>query len=181
MAEKKAEQKTDVARRPERGLGREWDPFASWPAPSEFFSSSPFSLMRRFSEEMDRVFGRFLERPAGGERWWAPAIEVAEHEGQLKVRADLPGLKPEDVRVEVSDDQLIIQGERKSEHEETEHGVYRSERRYGQFYRAIPLPEGAASEQAKAQFNNGVLEITLPVPEQKGSRREIPIESGSKK
>jgi HSP20 family protein len=55
--------------------------------------------------------------------------------------------------------------------------VYRSERRYGQFYRSIPLPEGADTEQAKAQFNNGVLEVTVPAPEQKSSRREIPIQS----
>lgn len=175
---KKAEEKTGVARSPETGVSRrtEWDPFGSWLTPAEFFSSNPFSFMQRFSEEMDRTFGRFFQRPGGGERWWSPAIDVSQREGQLRVRADLPGLKPEDVRVEVTGDQLIIQGERKSEHEETERGMYRSERRYGQFYRAIPLPEGASSEQTKAQFNNGVLEVTLPVPEQASKRRQIPIE-----
>jgi len=176
---KKAEQTRVPERAPRRSP--QWDPYASWLSPSEFFSSSPFSLMRRLSEQMDRAFGPFLERSAGGEQWWSPAVEVAEREGQLRVRADLPGLKPEDVHVEVSHDQLVIQGERKSEHEETDRGVYRSERRYGQFYRAVPLPEGASGEQAKAQFNNGVLEITLPLPEQKSNRREIPIESGTKK
>jgi len=79
--------------------------------------------------------------------------------------------------VEVADNQLIIQGERKYDHEEKKKGWYRSERSYGQFYPAIPLPEGANTEQAKAQFNNGVLEISLPMPEQKSNRREIPIES----
>src|SRR2546422_10564118 len=86
---------------------------------------------------------------------------------------------PEDGKVEVTDGALIIQGERKYEHEENKKGVYRSERRYGQFYREIPLPESADVERAKAQFNNGVLEIKLPVPEQVSKRREIPIASGS--
>src|SRR5579885_1340577 len=178
VAVKKAsEQKTDnqaLTRTGEEDLTRSWDPF-SWWTPSEFFSN-PFSLMRRFSEEMDRTFGRFFGHEDGG-RFWSPAIEVTEANGQLKVHADLPGLKPEDVRVEVQDDQLIIQGERKHEHEEKKKGLYRSERHYGQFYRAIPLPEGAATEQAKAQFANGVLEISMPVPEQTSNRRQIPIES----
>ncbi len=130
--------------------------------------------MRRFSEEMDRTFGRFFDREER-EAFWAPAIDVTQNNGQLKVHADLPGLKPEDVQVEVSDDALILRGERKYEHEEKKKGVYRSERRYGQFYRAIPLPQGAKTEEAKAQFKNGVLEVTLPVPEQKS--RQIPIES----
>jgi HSP20 family protein len=183
VAVKKAsEQKTNnehaVTKHGDRGVSRfgRWDPFSSWWTPSDLFSANPFSLMRRFSEEMDRTFGRFFNRD-DGEGFWSPAIEVVEGDGQLKVHADLPGLKPEDVRVEVANDQLIIQGERKYEHEEKKRGSYRSERRYGKFYRAIPLPEGANTEQARAQFNNGVLEIAIPVPEQTSGRREIPISS----
>lgn len=81
--------------------------------------------------------------------------------------------------VGVTDDALIIHGERKYEHEDRKGGVYRSERRYGQFYREIPLPEGAKTEQAKANFKDGVLEVVLSVPEAKSNRRTIPIESGS--
>jgi HSP20 family protein len=182
VAVKKASEKTNetqsqaVTRRNEEGLARRGftDPF-SWWTPSEFFSN-PFAVMRRFSEEMDRNFGRFFGQEEGG-GLWAPPIEVSQEDGQLKVHAELPGLKPEDVKVEVTEDQLVIQGERKYEHEEKKKGLYRSERRYGQFYRAIPLPEGANTQQAKAQFQNGVLEISLPVPEQKSNRREIPVEA----
>ncbi len=156
-----------------------WDPFAFSVTPADLFSSSPFVLMRRFSEEMDRSFGHVFSHGSSNSAAWMPAIEIYERDGQLQVRAELPGLKPEDVKVEVTDGTLVIHGERKYEHDENKKGVYRSERRYGQFYREIPLPEGADVEQAKAQFNNGVLEIKLPVPEQVSKRREIPIASGS--
>jgi HSP20 family protein len=147
--------------------------------PREFFSMSPFTLMRRFTEEMDRVFAG-----AGGESHemglWSPAIEVREREGNLQVYAELPGLNKEDVKVEVTSDGLVIQGTRKQEHEEKQEGFYRSERSYGKFYRVVPLPEDAKIEEARAQFNNGILEVTVPIPQsqQQQRRREIPVETG---
>ena len=158
-----------------RGL----DPFGFSLTPADFFSSNPFSLMRRMSEEMDRTFGSFFGQTTGGSGGsWVPAIEVAEQNGQLQVHADLPGLKPEDVKVEVTNDSLILHGERRSEHEHKVAGAYRSERRYGEFYRQIPLPEGVNPDDVRAQFRNGVLEITVPVPQQASNRREIPIQTG---
>ena len=161
----------------ERGLARRgWEPFSL--SPADFFSANPFALMRRLQDEMDRTVGRFFGRePEGGS--WHPAIDVAERNGQLQVHADLPGLKPEDVKVEISDNSLVIQGERRYEHEDQKQGFYRSERRYGQFYREIPLPEGANIEQAKAQFRDGVLQVQVPVPEQASKRRTIPVEGAS--
>lgn len=153
------------------------EPFSWWRTPSEFFND-PFSVMRRFREEMDRVFSRSFGEEFGGAGMWSPAIEVTEQDGNLRVHAELPGMKPEDVKIEATDDSLVIQGERKYEHEENSKGIFRSERRYGKFYREIPLPEGANVDQAQARFNNGVLEVTLPVPERKSNRREIPIGSG---
>lgn len=159
-----------------RTRSREWDPWASSLTPADFFSSNPFTLMRRMSEEMDRAFGHtFGHTSRGG---WYPAVEVSEQNGQLEVHAELPGLKPEDVKVEVTDDALIIRGEKKYEREHHLGKAYRSERQYGEFYREIPLPQGVKAEQAKAQFRNGVLEITVPVPEEANRRREIPIHSG---
>lgn len=154
-----------------------FDPFFSL-SPSEFFSN-PFSAMRRVSDEMDRAFGHFLGQGGAETMAGFPAVEVAEHDGNLCVHADVPGLKPEDVKVEVTEDSLIIRGERKSEHEHRGQNTYRSERHYGQFYREIPLPQGANTEQAKANFTNGVLEISVPVPEQASKRREIPVQAGS--
>jgi HSP20 family protein len=169
-----------VQTRNEHGVSRHgWDPFSFAITPSDFFRSDPFSVMRRFHDEMDRTFSRFFGKGTEEGGMWSPAIEVAEHDGKLQVHADLPGLKPEDVKVEVTDDALVIQGERKFEHEDKKEGMYRSERRYGQFYREIPLPEGTNPEQAKAEFKDGVLEVDLPLPEKKSNRRTIPIQGGA--
>ena len=149
--------------------------------PQEFFSSNPFSLMRRMSEELDRVFQEYgLNRDGDNKAGWSPAIEVVEKDGKLNIRAELPGLSPDNVKIEVANDALTIQGERKVEQEENQGGVRRTERQYGFFYRTIPLPERADVEHANAKFQNGVLEISIPVPEQNESRRSIPIEGQSK-
>jgi HSP20 family protein len=144
---------------------------------------SPFAYMRRFADEMDRIFEKFdfhaglrmpgffdrdpgrLRREAGfvpGE--WLPLIDVLEKDGQIVVRADLPGLSKEDVKVDVTDDMLTIQGERKHEANVEREGHRYCERSYGSFYRCIPLPEGAVASKSAATFQNGVLEVTVPAP-----------------
>jgi HSP20 family protein len=146
-------------------------------APFEFLRANPFSLMRRMAEEMDRVFQEVgLEREGGNATAWTPAIDVSQQGGTFKVHAELAGIEPQDVKVEVENDALIIQGERKFEREEKNEGMQRTERQYGLFYRSIPLPEGANVEQAQAKFHNGILEIMIPVPEQQSSRRSIPVQ-----
>jgi HSP20 family protein len=107
---------------------------------------------------------------------WAPKIDAVQRGNELVVRADLPGMSPDDVTVEVTDDAILVSGQRKQEHVEDNGGVYRLERTYGSFFREIPLPEGAIVDQAKASFKDGVLEITVPAPPEqvaRGRRLEI--------
>jgi HSP20 family protein len=156
------------------------------PTSSWGWSDSPFRLMQRMAEEMDRVFEDFTRgrgelgpRGESGLRMWAPDVDVFQKDNQLTIRADLPGLKRDEVSVEVTDDAVIIHGERKHEREEEREGFYRSERGYGSFHRTIPLPEGAMTDEAKAEFKDGVLEITLPAPPASKGRR-IEISEGKK-
>jgi HSP20 family protein len=95
---------------------------------------------------------------------FTPAIDVFEKDNRLVTRVDLPGLKKEDVKVEVTDGYLTISGERKSEVEEKKDDFYRCERGYGSFYRTVPLPEGVKIEDVKATFSDGVLEVSVPTP-----------------
>jgi HSP20 family protein len=129
--------------------------------------------MRSFTDEIDRWFGNW--RAGEESAVWAPHIDVRERDKNLIISADLPGLNKDDIKVEVTDRGLCLRGERKREHEEQGEGYYRTERSYGAFCRVIPLPEGADIDQAKAAFNNGVLEITVPVPDQpeKGGRSRL--------
>jgi len=94
------------------------------------------------------------------------------------VRADLPGLTKDDVKVELTDEALTISGERKAEKEEKREGFFRSERSYGIFYRQIPLPQGVDADKATATFTNGVLEVTIQVPKSEARGRKLEITEG---
>jgi len=152
----------------------------------ERLAATPFTFMRRFGEEMDRLFddsgiarswlSPILEKAQLPQGLWSPQVEMFERDNQLVLRADLPGLAKDDVNVELSNDSVTIEGERKNEHKEEGEGYYRSERSYGKFYRRIPMPEGVNAEDAEATFTNGVLEITMPAPKRearKARRLEI--------
>jgi HSP20 family protein len=143
------------------------------------FFGNPSAVARRFSEDVDRLFGTNLwpEFHSEGSQGWWPAVEVLERNGHMVVRADLPGLSSDDVKVEINGGNIVIQGERKRENEESRQGFYRSERSYGSFSRQIPLPEGAKVDDARAQFTNGVLEVSVPVSENSMKGRQIPIET----
>jgi HSP20 family protein len=133
----------------------------------------PFALMREMASDFDRFFGEsrrpFLRWPslwrrATPETGWYPEIDVFEKDDRLVTKIDLPGMKKEDVKVEVTDGQLAISGERKREAEEKGEEFYRCEREYGSFYRSVPLPEGAKIDDVKATFTDGVLEVSVPLP-----------------
>jgi HSP20 family protein len=149
----------------------------------DLFALNPFSMMRRMSEAMERALSTSFGTVSSGSRLgfpeaaaWAPDMEVFEKDNQLVIKADLPGIKKDEVKVQLTDDGLVIEGERRREHEEQHAGYYRTERSYGHFYRTIPLPDGTDSEKIQAQFKDGVLEVTCPLPESyRARRREIPI------
>lgn len=102
---------------------------------------------------------------------WLPNIDVFEREGKLIVRADLPGLKREDIEVVLEGDTLVIRGHRAEEKEVKEEGYYRCERASGEFYRAIDLPEGVKPESIEAGYKDGVLEVSVPTPVAKEAKK----------
>jgi len=151
----------------------------------------PFEFMDRMAEEFDRIFQDFgLPRRSllarGPSRTfeqsglWAPRIEAFQKGDRFIVRAELPGLKKDEVQVELKDDAIVIQGERREEHEEEAEGRYHSERQYGRFYRSIPLPDGVIAESAQATFKDGVLEVSMQAPPAEATRgRRLEIKEGS--
>jgi HSP20 family protein len=152
------------------------------------WAMGPFGMMSRMFEEMDRFFdelgfGRSRMLPRArlpGERsmqramgtLWSPQIEMSERDGQLVICADLPGLRKEDVKVELTDDALTIQGERQEQRE----GRGYSERTYGSFHRTVPLPEGISTEGAQAKFQDGVLEVSIPMPRREPQQKQRKLE-----
>jgi HSP20 family protein len=156
---------------------------------ADYGRSSALSMMRRITEDMDRLFENFgLSSPGfgltpafgsglGRDLWsdaspmleraeWTPQIETFKRGDKLVVRADLPGLRKEDVKVEIDNGVLSISGERREQHEGQRGDFYRSERSYGQFYRALTLPEGISDDQCEATFKDGVLEVALTIPKE---------------
>jgi HSP20 family protein len=123
--------------------------------------------------EMNRLFNSFFDEGGrnGERRRWAPAVDLVEREDSLVLRADLPGLKEEDVQIEVRDNVLTISGERRAEFEDSEQGYYRIERAFGSFSRSLTLPEGVDSDKIDASFENGVLEVKIPKPEARKPKR----------
>lgn len=142
-------------------------------------TADPFQQFRRLTDQMDRWFEQFgvgRGERAEGPDMWAPESETFLRDNQFVVRIDLPGLSKDDLNVEVTDDSIVIHGERQQTHQENRDGYYRSERSYGRFYREIPLPDGAETETAKANYRDGVLEVAVNVPPRTAHRtRRIEI------
>jgi HSP20 family protein len=111
------------------------------------------------------------ERSVWGTEGWTPALESRVENGNLIVKADLPGIDPKEVSISVLGNQLTIEGERKREEKKEEKDYFYQEMSYGKFSRTIPLPEGVEADKVKASYKNGVLEITLPAPQQLASKK----------
>ena len=150
--------------------------------------ADPFGFLRQMTSELDRAFGEpggafewFRTRPGFEGTDWFPRVDVFERENRLVTRVDLPGVKKEEVKVEVANGQLTITGERKTDAEEKHEDFYRCERQYGGFYRAVPLPEGVRVEEVKATFADGVLEVTAPLQAKaEATPRRVNVEDAAK-
>jgi HSP20 family protein len=127
-----------------------------------------------FSSEINRLFDTLFEPvngPVNRSQRWLPAMDLVEADDHFVLKADLPGLGEDDVSIEVQDNVLTISGERKAEHERKEKGFYRLERSFGRFSRSLTLPEGVNADAISANFDKGVLEVSIPKPEERKPRR----------
>ena len=146
----------------------------------------PARELHTIQHEMNRLFNTFFDSsssPAGDggatARRWIPAMDLVETEDHFVLRADLPGLAEEDVKIEVADGVLTISGERRFEHESRKEGFFRLERGSGAFSRSLSLPDGVDVEGIGAAFDKGVLEVRVPKPAERKPRRvEIAVGDG---
>ena len=135
----------------------------------------PLRELGSLQNEMNRLFNTVFDAPApangGTMRRWMPAMDLVESGEHFVLRADLPGMGEEDIKIELEDGTLTVSGERKAEHEEKEEGYYRVERAFGSFSRSLTLPKGVDADAVSARFDRGVLEVRIPKPEQRKPRR----------
>jgi len=138
----------------------------------------PLREVSTMREDMERLFDSMLGRyPREREQaLWAPAVDVEETNDAMVIRAELPGMKREDIKVRVAEDTVTISGERKYEAEQKDRTFHRVERAYGTFQRTIVLPVSVQGDKAAASYKSGVLELVLPKAE-RVKAREITVES----
>ena len=130
----------------------------------------PAAELNTIQNEMNRLFNSLFDNPvraqAGDARQWIPAMDLVETGDHYVLRADLPGLSEQEVNIELESNVLTISGERKLEHRHEKGGYRRVERAYGSFSRSLTLPEGVKADAVAAKFDRGVLEVSIPKPEQ---------------
>ncbi len=142
---------------------RRWDPWGDL-----------FGLRDEVERTFDRFFGETL--PARHPRTWAPAVDVLEKDEDIIVRAELAGMKPEDVEITLTDESLVIRGEKKESEEVKGEDFYRRETSFGAFHRTIALPATVEKERIKAVFSDGVLEVRLPKSKEAAKAIKIDVE-----
>jgi HSP20 family protein len=135
----------------------------------------PARELASLQSEMNQLFSTFFgdtTGPANGQaRRWIPAMDLVETQDHFVVRADLPGLTDDDISIELEDNVLTISGERKHEDKAEKEGFFRVERAFGRFARTLTLPDGVDADGIAAEFSNGVLEVSIPKPEERKPRR----------
>ena len=136
----------------------------------------PLREFGALQNEMNRLFNTAFDAPAPGNggaamRRWMPAMDLVETDDHFVLRADLPGMSEDDLKIEFEDGTLTVSGERKSEHESKGEGYHRVERAFGAFSRSLTLPQGVDPAAVTASFDRGVLEVSIPKPEERKPRR----------
>jgi HSP20 family protein len=131
----------------------------------------PFRELASFQSEMSRLLNGLFEGPGRVTQSWVPSLDVWETEQEVVYAFDLPGIPEEKISIEVKDDTLTVSAQREKTEEVSDEGFYRFERRYGSFARAVGLPQGADPERISARYENGVLEVRVPKPEEHKPRK----------
>lgn len=141
----------------------------------------PFRELEDMSDRLNRMFARPAARTNGKETMivadWVPTVDISETDGEYQIKAEIPDVKKEDVKVTLEDGVLTIQGERKQEKEEKGKKYHRVERSYGSFVRSFGLPDVIDEEKVKAEFKDGVLNLHLPKSE-KAKPKAIEVKVG---
>lgn len=127
---------------------------------------APWTPLRDLEGQFNRMFGELARDYVPFDRGWAPAVDMKENGLEYTLEADLPGMKKEEIDVSVVDNVVTLKGERKHESETKEKDYHRVERRYGSFERSFEIPGGFDAGKIAAQFDNGVLRVTLPKREE---------------
>lgn len=131
----------------------------------------PFRELASLQTEMGRLMNGLLEGPGRATQSWVPALDVWETPTEVVYAFDLPGIPEQEISIEVKDETLSVSAERVKTEEADENGFYRFERRYGSFARAVGLPQGVDQDRIAARYENGVLEVRVPKPEQPQPRK----------
>ncbi len=144
---------------------------------------NPYQELSNWHRDIDDLFRRFFpgDSEEAGQRSmsdWLPAAEAFAKDGQYIVRADVPGVEPSEVEVSVLNGTLTIKGERKRSQDVKENDYHYTETSYGSFERRLALPKGIDPEKITAKFANGVLEVSMPLP-QSATAKKVPIEAGA--
>jgi HSP20 family protein len=139
------------------------------------FAISPLRELARLENEINRIFKELIpqQEVATEVVAWTPRVDVYEKDNNIVIEAEIPGAKKEDIEVKVKDNSVVIKGEVKRKEEKKEENYYRSERFYGKFERLIPLPSDVKLEEAKAEYQDGVLKLTIP---KATTEKEVKIE-----
>jgi HSP20 family protein len=138
----------------------------------------PFREMTSVQDNFDRLWRGMLEGRRGQESW-LPAVDVFDTKDAVVLKAELAGMKPDDIEIEVDDNVLTLKGERKFEEKVDDERYYRVERRYGSFQRSIALPQGVKADDIQATYEDGVLEVRVPKAEEEKPKK-IAVTAGQK-